>query len=140
MIPLKPYKSLEHTADIRLKIFGKSFPELLKNAVFALSDQMVDVARVCPKRRQKFHIDGAEKDLLLFGLLKECLFLFDARRFVVHDLQELTVTKTGLNGFLAGETFSPRHGAKTEVKAVTLHGLKVTNRGGRWSAEVVLDI
>lgn len=136
----KPYKQLEHTGDLRLQIVGKSLPDLLKNAVYALTDQMMDATNVHAKRGQRIKIATTTPDLLLFELLKECLFRFDARRFASAGLQKIKITPEGFEANLMGETISPRHERRTEIKAVTLHGLKVENKRGRWVAEVVFDL
>ncbi len=80
-------------------------------------------------------------ETLLVRLLQEVLYLFDARRFVARRLEIESWKDKRLIGRVWGETFDPeRHGFKTEIKAVTYHGLKISKSKGRWYAELVLDV
>ena len=137
----KPYRLLDHTADLRLSVSAATYPELLRRAVFALADQLADAASVQKRSSRKIRIEEGAKDLLLVRLLQECLFRFDARRFLVRDLSKIRVTPQGLEAILWGETFSARrHRPKSEIKAVTMHGLKVKRKARLWTAEIVLDV
>jgi len=40
------YRLLEHTADLKVEIFGRDLPELFANAAFMLFDVMVDLKQV----------------------------------------------------------------------------------------------
>ncbi|HSA60261.1 MAG TPA: archease [bacterium] len=135
------YRVLEHTADIRLRVSGRSFAGLLKNAVFALTDQILDARSVRAIQSRKLRVRGSSLEELFVKVLQECLFLFDARGFAVRTLRGMRLEGDVLEGVLRGERFSPRrHGPKSEVKAVTFHGLKVKRRLKLWSAEIVLDV
>lgn len=135
------YELLEHTADLRIRVRGRSFRGLLQNAVYALTDTLVDARVVRGIRSRKIRVRQSSRELLLARLLQEVLFLFDAKRFVTRKVEILKLTESVLEGRAWGERFSPdRHAPKTEVKGVTFHGLKVGRRRGLWYAEVVFDV
>jgi len=135
------YRLLEHTADIRLRIAGRSFAGLLNNAVFALTDQILDARSVRTVQSRKVRVCGGAPEELLVKVLQECLFLFDARGFAARSLQKVRLKGGVLEAVLRGERFMPeRHRSKSEVKAVTMHGLKVKRRLKLWSVEIVLDV
>lgn len=140
-----PFRMLEHTADLRVRIYGRNLPDLFRNALRALADILTDSKKIRTKSCRKIRISADEPVLLLVHLLREALFLFDTRRFLPRRLQferrpNLLKDKV-LEAELWGEMFHPkRHSLKTEVKAVTYHGLKVVKQKGRWTAEVVFDV
>lgn len=135
------YKLLEHTAEIRIRIYGRTLKALFQNAVLALTDTLADAKKIKPSRSLRLKITAEDRELLLVRLLREVLFLFDTRHFLVRRLEITDWRDTMIQGKFWGERFSPkRHILKTEIKAVTYHGLKVGKRGGRWYAEVVLDV
>jgi SHS2 domain-containing protein len=128
----KPYRLLPHTADLRFRVQGRTFPDLLSRAVFALTDQCVDARRVSSKKSKKIRIRAGTPEEILVRLLQEVLFLFDVKGFVSRSFK---------SGRLLGEDFDPeKHRPKSEIKAATFHGLKVKKRSGVWSADVVLDV
>ena len=54
---------------------------------------------------------------------------------------EVKVGADGLVGAAWGEPMDPtRHELNHEVKAITLHGLKVEQTADGWLAEVIVDI
>jgi SHS2 domain-containing protein len=139
------YRLLEHTADLRMRIVGRTLRDLFQNAVVALTDTLTDWKKVRTSRSVKLRFREEGLDLLLARLLRELLFLFDARAFVARRLEfsrfDVTMTPKVLEARVWGERFSPdRHPPKTEIKAVTYHRLKVEKRRGRWAAEVVFDV
>ena len=47
------YEEVEHTADVRLKVYGADEKELFANAAFALFDMLVDLSGVQEKIREE---------------------------------------------------------------------------------------
>jgi SHS2 domain-containing protein len=138
---VKPYRLLEHTADIRVRIYGRSLKGLFQNAVCALTDTLTDFQKVKKKISRQIAITADNQELLLVQLLQELLFLFDARRFVARRLEFIRFDDKMIKALVWGEKFSPdRHPPKTEIKAVTYHQLKVEKRREGWVAEVVFDV
>ena len=136
-----PYRLLEHTADIRIRIQGRSLKELFQNAVYALTDTLTDVRKVKKKTSKRIRIVAENRELLLVRLLQELLYLFDAKGFLARRLEFIRFDDTMIAARAWGERFSPRkHPPKTEIKAVTYHGLKVEKRRRQWVAEIVFDV
>lgn len=136
-----PYRLLPHTADIRVRIDGRSLRHLFQNAVFTVSDLLFEAKRVRRRLRRRIDVQGDDTALLLVRLLQEVVYLFDAKGFAARRLEILDWKENRLKGLLWGEPFQRgRHGFKTEIKAVTYHGLKIGKRRGRWFAEIVLDV
>ncbi len=133
------YRTLEHTADIRLRIYGNTIRQLFQNAVYALTDTLTDARRVKSRRFLRIRLRGDSPEHLLVLLLKEVLFLSEARRFLTRRLVVERFGDTILQGRLCGER-ARDHRLKTELKAVTYHGLKIEKKRGRWTAEVVVDV
>lgn len=132
----------EHTADLRVAFRVSTLEQLFADAV-RLIRQLVagDAAPGGPRERHKVELVAADPAELLFGFLRELLFLFETRRFVPVSLDLHRLEPTGVTATVVGEAFDPgRHEAQPEVKAVTRHGLFVVERDGRWEAEVVFDL
>ncbi len=135
----RPYRALEHTADIRLRIFGKTYRQLLQNAVFAVTDTLTDAKKVKSLHSRRVRLVVADPDEMVLQLMREVLFLFDAKKFLTRRLVVQRLTDKILVGRLWGEGWKGQD-LKTELKAVTYHGLKVEKKRERWIAEVILDV
>ncbi len=77
---------------------------------------------------------------MLFDWLKSLLYYFDAQHLLFSRF-EVKIGADGLEGRAWGEPMEPsRHEPNHEVKAITLHGLKVIQTADGWTAEVIVDI
>jgi SHS2 domain-containing protein len=142
-----PYRFLEDiaTADVAFEAWGATREDLFAAAATALLATMVDDPGQV-ERRQKVTVtlEHAELDLLLYAFLAELVFFKDARRLLLHA--DTVRIDNGSEGFrlesrVRGEEIDPeRHRLLVDVKAVTLHRLRVACEDGVWRATVVLDI
>ncbi|MBI2821998.1 MAG: archease [Acidobacteria bacterium] len=150
---MKKFEELEHTADLGLRIFGRSENELLENAaegMFSLIGQArFDAADL---RELRIEIPGAPPasagagqpavptDRLLYQWLTRLLQEFNLTGFFPARLQVAAVSG-GYAATLWGGTFDPAlHSFNTEIKGVTWHGLKVARIDSEWQAEVIFDV
>jgi len=84
---------------------------------------------------------GTDAPALVVAYLSELLLLQQTDGFVVREIRArpLGDPPTAIIASVAGEPFDPaRHVARTEVKAITLHGLALDFARGR--ARVIVDI
>ncbi len=142
-----PYRFLEDiaTADVAFEARGETREELFAACATALLATMVNEPDLVERRREvAISLEHAELDLLLHSFLAELVFLKDARRLLLHaDTVRIGNDAAGfqLEALLRGEEIDPRrHGLLADVKAVTLHRLRVVCDDGVWRATVVLDI
>jgi SHS2 domain-containing protein len=133
------------TADIAFAAWGDTVEELFAASALALLDTMVaDVTDVESREELCVHVEEGELDLLLYGFLAELVYLKDARRLLLRCGELKIVESDGvlaLDAVVCGERIDPsRHKLRVDVKAVTLHRLRVACEDGLWRATVVLDI
>lgn len=145
---MQKYAMFDHTADIGVEIYGRTKKELFVNAAFALFDIMVQ-ERECTggkkrlvRERMKIRtVEGADPEDLLVNYLRELLFLFNGSGCVVNRGMILSCSKKKVVMKLIVEPYDPeRHLIKTELKAVTYHGLRVERIKSGWKARVIFDV
>jgi SHS2 domain-containing protein len=96
------------------------------------------------RQRRPIRLEEQSADLLLFRLLEELIFLKDAEGLLLRVPAVRIHQKDGaliLEAEARGEPLDPlRHHLQADVKAVTLHRLRVEQTALGWEASVVLDI
>ncbi|MCU0559535.1 MAG: archease [Desulfobacterales bacterium] len=132
------FHEIEHTADRALRIYGATWEELLVNAARGMNSILAPAPGPAPGRESKpVELQAIDAESLLVAWLSELAYwaeaealLFDT--FVFHELDtaRMKATVTGLRA----EKLD-RH-----VKAVTYHGLCVTEDASGFSATVVFDV
>ncbi len=142
---MKLYTLIDHTADLGMEVTGRTRRELFANAAYALLDIMIE-RRQKPVmdstlREMNLSVEGSDAADLLVNFLREILYLFNGKRQVVVSCMIIRFAATGLIARLVLEPYSPKkHTIKTELKAVTYHGLSVDKIKNGWKARVIFDV
>jgi SHS2 domain-containing protein len=139
---LRPtYQTIDHTGDIGIIVRAATLPALFEAAALALFDILVDPDTVRADNPQPVEVSGEGTEELMVRWLAELLFLFDARRVVFGRFEVEEIHPERLRARAWGEPFDEdRHVARTELKAVTYHGLLVSEDQDGWSARIIFDV
>jgi SHS2 domain-containing protein len=144
----KPYRILEHTADVGLRVRGRTFAVLLENAAFGFFDLMTDIGRIRlegAKRKKTikrvFRLKAADPAETFLKWLRELLFAFSAKKLVFFAYHFRMGPGRTVIVRASGLKFDPaRHEQKLEIKAVTYHHFELSKKKTGWTATVILDI
>jgi SHS2 domain-containing protein len=135
------YETMDHTADLGVRIFGRSCEEIFTNAAYALFDLWTDLQRVQKVFCYPIAVQALDRDDLLIRWLSELLFLGTSAGYLFRDFSISQFNPTSLRAVACGEKFDPsRHEIKTEIKAVTYHQVEIREKDGAWEAQVIFDI
>ncbi len=135
------YILIDHTADIGIDVFGATLPELFSNAAFAMFDIITDLSRVEDTNTWETKVSAIDREQLLVNWLSELLYLHEVKNLLLKDFSITEMHDTQLHASLYGETFvEGKHVIKTEIKAVTYHGLSVIQDHQQWKARVIFDL
>lgn len=141
---MKPYEVFEHTADVGLKIRGRTLEDLFKNGALALIALMTDPDQVFKENDRLlvgFDLKASSLDELFLKWLREILFNFSAKRLALDGFKFDSLSDTELSVRAGGVPFDPDiHEQRCEVKAVTCHHFKLEKKNSVWQAEVIADI
>ncbi|MCI0339797.1 MAG: archease [Planctomycetales bacterium] len=135
------YELLPHTADLGIRVRGRSLEDLFRNAARALVDLHTDLRTVVVRERVRILVEGMDTPDLLRRWLAELHYLYETRRLLLPEARFSELAETRLAAEAAGEVFdAARHEARGEIKAVTHHGLSVRRLRSVWVAEVIFDL
>ena len=135
------YETFPHTADLGLRLRAYSRESLFQDAARALFPMLVlNLDDVRPAQENRIALAADDVEYQLFDWLTELLYCFDTQHllFCQFDVQ---FNDGNLNAVCRGEPLdATRHQMDHEVKAITYHGLSVSEADGQWTAEVIVDI
>lgn len=146
---LPPFEVLEHTADVGLKIHGRTLPELFVNAangLLALTSTESEGQESGSGGRLPLSVEGADLEDLMVNWLSEILYFMDAEGW---NFSEFHVRHMGMNearkNTIEGEGLGQRRDSSKRwravpVKAVTYHQISVRQTSDGWEAVVYFDI
>ncbi len=144
---MSPYRFREDIAiaDAAFAAWGATIEELFVAAADATTNTMVEnLEAIEDRQRRPIRIEEQSADLLLYRLLEELVYLKDVEGLLLRVPVVRIHRGDGalvLDAEARGEPLDPlRHHLQADVKAVTLHRLRVERTARGWEASVVLDI
>lgn len=144
---MKTYEILEHTADLKIRAFGKDLPELFSNILCGMFEAMKPRLKsgiqksgrpdLSGKIRRPIKISSIDQETLLVDFLSEALYQSQINKEAYFEANIDRLTNKKLVGELIGRKVD---GFEEEIKAVTYHGLEIKRVDDHWQAVVLFDI
>ena len=133
----KSYEILEHTADLKIRTYGKNPAELFSNMLKGMFESTHPEIIKGKLVIRKIQIKSSNLESLLVDFLSEALYLSDVRKETYLEVEFEILTEGELIGTLRGQKIK---NLQTEIKAVTWHDLEVKKEKNQWQATVLFDI
>ena len=119
------YKTIDHTADIAIKAYGKTLAEAFGNAAFGMFDIIADISQFKPVGEFRVELEAPDLEQMLVDWLSELLYLSEVEDIIFCEF-EVIIQDNELKGIARGEKYNPlKHELHTEIKAVTYHMLEI---------------
>jgi len=134
------FEELEHTADLSIRAYGRSLPELFESAALGMFSLIWDPAQsgACSEAFT-ITLPQDEPSTLLRRFLAELLFIHEDRAVLLGQFRLALPPGGPLECEAAGVPMSA-HEVRAHIKAVTYHRLEVCRRDdGLWVATLVFD-
>jgi len=141
------FERIDHTADVGVRVRGRTLEALFAHAAEALFDVMFEpVPEPGPADTpDRVRVEADDLPGLLQAWLSELLYRFLAEGRVGTAFAVVRLVRApgacALEAEVRGGPYDPaRHALRTELKAVTFHQLRVEETaGGGWEAQVIFD-
>jgi SHS2 domain-containing protein len=136
---MKKFEILEHKADLKIRVFGKTKEELFENAMVG----MFEAARYKPTKQPTTEqittkIKSVDSPSLLVDFLSEILYLAETKKLVFEKVEFKKFTENEIEAILIGK---PLKRIGVHIKGVTYHDLDIhQEKDGTWQATVLFDI
>jgi SHS2 domain-containing protein len=132
-------------ADVAVRVKAASYDELFVKSGRALMSEMVEnPGDISPLIFKEGVISGDDIELLYFEFLNEILFFKDAESLLLlpEKISFAVINDEYKCSFrLAGEKIiRDKHIFRVDVKAVTMHGLRIYKENDLYIAETVFDV
>jgi len=142
-----PYEFLDDAppADVGFEAWGASLDECFAAAADATLETMLSNRESLRQREtREAHVENEDLEMALVQFLEELIYHKDANQLLLGATDVRVRQRDGswiVDATLRGESIDlSRHELSNDVKAVTVHRLKVEKTGAGWKATVVLDV
>lgn len=129
-----------HGADIGIRGSGVTLAEAFEGIGLALTAVVCDLGRVFPNTHVNIHCDARDPETLLYAWVNALVYEM-ATRPVLFSRYRVSIVGEHLVAEAWGEPLDvQRHEPAVEIKGATYTDLKVTQSGGRWIAQCIVDV
>jgi len=137
----KQFQIMPHTADVKIRAWGKNYPELFKNAMLGMMQILSPLATKFEIKNQKskikIKVESQNINSLLIDFLNEVLYQTQVNREIYTNIKFLEFSKNKLVAQLLG---SRRAKFSKDIKAVTYHGEGIKKTAEGFKVIVLFDI
>lgn len=135
------FEELEHTADVRMKIFGETLSEIFSEAGYALSKTLYgEYPKDTPTQEIEIFVSGTTFEELVVNFLSELLFQMEIEYLVPQKIST-EVFEEHASGKISGTAFDPKkHSGGTGVKGVSYSELSLTKTALGYELIIIFDI
>ena len=135
------YELFDHTADMGVRAYAPSLPELIRAASDGLYGVIGELVPEGEGRGESFAFTGGDTAELLRDYLAELLLIFELDHRMVTDVQVEVFEPGRLAASGESRAVSREKSAfDREVKAVTYHGLEIRAVEGGYETRFVVDV
>lgn len=134
---MQKYEILEHTGDVKIKVYGNTKEELFENAMLGMNAILKAKCKAQSAKRT-IKIESLDVNALLVDFLSEINYLRQVNKEVYDKVTFQKFSDTKVEAELQGyevEEFGE------DIKAVTFHDLDIhQNAQGFWETTIVFDV
>lgn len=130
-------KFLEHKADIKVKIFGKTKKEIFKQALLAMAEILGKSSKKGALVKINIKVESLGPDFLLIDFLNEVLFFSQTKKAIFEKIKFLDFSDKKIVAQIYGKKVKS---FKEDIKAATYHNLKLEKKDKFWQAILLFDI
>ncbi len=132
------YEILNHSADLKIRVFGKMKEELFLNALLGMMDALRPKISIDKKTKSRIvKIKSPDQKSLLVDFLNEALYLSQVNKEAYTKVQFKIFSDNELGGLLNGKKVERFN---EDIKAVTYHNLEIKTVQGHWEAIILFDV
>ena len=133
------YEILDHTADIKIRVYGNDFKEILENSAKAVME-IINSEDTDADVRYNFELSGDGKDQLLVRLINELIYVLQTDKLLIKNVRVEIESEHKYMVFCKGIKIHNYHELNYDIKGATYHDLLIERDGDRLKAEFVVDV
>ena len=99
---MKKYETIDHTADLGIKVYGKDEKDLFANAGYAVFDLFAELKLVEIDCEKEIIVEGATWEDLMIEWLRELLYLSQGEEYIFKEFEIKEITCKSLKAIAKG--------------------------------------
>jgi SHS2 domain-containing protein len=138
------FRYIDHVSDAMVEAYGRTLGEAFAHSARALVNLVCNVSKVDPDKIVIIETTGFDRKSLLYNWLEKVLLVLLIDNIILAKFEvkiKRHKDKYYLFSTCKGDDFlRQKHEYKVEVKAITYHGMKITNKKGKVIIRFLVDL
>jgi SHS2 domain-containing protein len=135
----KPFRYLDHTADLGIEVVGENLNALFVNIGKAIFETQIE-GKVIARQEKSISLESESLEDLFIDWCRELLYDFSVSSFIPCEYN-VSIEGLTLHARLRGDEFDAnRHQIKLEIKNPTYHRLSIKKQNGNYRACIIFDV
>lgn len=135
----KPFRYLDHTADLGIEVLGENLNALFANIGKAIFETQIQ-GKIMARKEKSIKIKSDSLEDLFIDWCRELLYDFSVSSFIPCEYQ-ISIENLSLHAQMRGDEFdSTRHQINMEIKNPTYHKLSVKKQNNNYCARIIFDV
>lgn len=138
------FRYIEHVSDAMVEAYGRTLGEAFAHSARALVNLVCNVSKVDPREIVSIETTGFDRKSLLYNWLEKVLLVLLIDNIILAKFEvkiKRHKDKYHLFSTCKGDNFlRQKHEYKVEVKAITYHGMKISDKKGKVIIRFLVDL
>lgn len=138
------FRYIEHVSDAMVEAYGRTLGEAFAHSARALINLVGNVSKVDSDKLVSIEATGFDRKSLLYNWLEKVLLVLLIDNIILAKFEvniKRHKDKYQLFSTCKGEYFlRQKHEYKVEVKAITYHGMKISDKKGKVIIRFLVDL
>ena len=138
------FRYIEHVSDAIVEAYGRTLGEAFAHSARALVNLVCNVSKVDPHKIVSIETTGFDRKSLLYNWLEKVLLVLLIDNIILAKFEvkiKRHKDKYHLFSTCKGDNFlRQKHEYKVEVKAITYHGMKISDKKGKVIIRFLVDL
>jgi SHS2 domain-containing protein len=135
----KPYRYLDHTADLGIEVLGDNLNALFVNIGKAIFETQIQ-GKIIARKEKIISLESESLEDLFIDWCRELLYDFSVSSFIPSEYK-ISIKGLSLQATLRGDEFNTsRHQIKLEIKNPTYHKLSIKKQDNEYWARIIFDV
>lgn len=140
---MKKYEYIDHTADLKVRAYGKTLEEAFANAAIGGFDFLTDTSKIKKNIERNISIKSKRIEALLYDFIEQLLFLLDTEGFIISGFKVMKIKENkgefSLQCTALGDSYK-NYEVKGDIKAITYSEMLIKEESDGFVIEAVFDI
>jgi SHS2 domain-containing protein len=135
----KPYRYLDHTADLGIEVWAKDLGGLFSHIGQAIFETQI-IGKIRMEKEKTIVLKGESLEDLFVDWCRELLYNFSVESYIPAQYK-IEIENLSLQAHLLGDLYDPnRHRVRMEIKNPTYHNLAIEKKEGIIRARIIFDV